>query len=139
MDRRQLLRAGVLNSSLVALAGCSLNPLSCGESHKITISTSKVNLSEDQKNNLSLIDVSNLPAGEQTIVQKAIQNDEYAECYPGSEEVQSFVERVEQRKGEQFENYDGTPPEYLNSVYVNKDGAYYKLYVTVEDEVISDP
>ena len=40
---------------------------------------------------------------------------------------------------EQFEEYDGTPPEYLNSVYVKWTKAYYKLYVTVEDEVISDP
>jgi hypothetical protein len=139
MDRRELLAKASVCTSTVAFAGCSLNPFGCGKGHQIIISATKVELTEAQRDNLSIIVTSNLPDGEKKIIQKAIRNEEYAECYPGSEELQSFVNRVERRKAEQFENYDGTPPEYLNSVYVNKDGAYYKLYVTVEDEVISDP
>lgn len=107
--------------------------------HEITISVDEVDLTETQRKNLSVIVASDLPEGEMEIIREAIRNDEYVECYPGSEELQSFVERVERRKGEQFENYDGTPPEYLNTVYLKRRNTYYGLYVTVEDTVISDP
>lgn len=139
MDRRELLVTATTCSCSVVLAGCSLNPFDCGANDRITISTTDVNLTADQRENLSIIDATELPEGETEIVRNAIRDDEYAECYPGSDELQSFVDRVESNKGEQFERYDGSPPEYLNSVYVNEDGTYYRLYVTVEDEVVSDP
>jgi len=103
------------------------------------ISATNVNLTTEQRENLSIIDATELPEGETDIVRTAIRDDEYVECYPGSDELQSFVDHVESNKGEQFEQYNGSPPEYLNSVYVNEDGTYYRLYVTVEDEVVSDP
>lgn len=136
MDRRAMLwKVGVAATS-IPLAGCSFSPFGCGEMHQTSVAASEAELTEAQRENLSMIEMPDLPTGERTIVRKAIRNDEYAECYPGSEELQSFVERVERRKAEQFENYEGTPPEYLNSVYVSEDGSYYRLSVTVEDEVV---
>lgn len=139
MDRRELLVTASVCTSTVALTGCSLNPFDCGEMHRITVSATEANLTETQRENLSIIVTAEVPEEERAIFRSAIADDEYAECYPGSEELQSFVDRIERRKGEQFEAYDGTPPEYLDSVYVSQDGTDYELYVTVEDEVISGP
>lgn len=139
MDRRELLAKTGAVAGMAALAGCSLTPFDCRPAHEITIDPSEASLTESRRENLSIIALNELPSEEREIAREAIRNDEYVECYPGSEALQSFVERVENRIAEQFESYEGTPPEYLNAVYVREGDAYYALSVTVEDEVISDP
>lgn len=135
-DRRELLAAASVCTGTVALAGCSFNPFGCGEMHQTSVSATEAKLTENQRANLSIIVASDLPEGEKEVIREAIRSDEYAECHPGSEVLQSFVERVKRRKAEQFESYDGTPPEYLNSAYASHDATNYELSVTVEDEVI---
>lgn len=141
-SRRRLLQLGSV-SLVSGLAGCVGSVYECGrlfgaKMHKVSIEPDEVTLSSEQQSSIVPIKFAELPSKEQEIVRKSIRDGEYAVCYPGSEALQSFIDRVETNQRKQYNSYDGeNPPKILSTAFLKYRSRYYSLYVNVEDTTVS--
>jgi hypothetical protein len=87
-----------------------------------------VSLSTAERNSLDPIAFGELPDSEQEIVHTAIEEGEYRKCPAADPQIPdpliSFANRAAAHRGE-----DGHGPAYLNY-----DGSYYALGVSIEDQ-----
>ncbi|MFB6235542.1 MAG: hypothetical protein ABEH81_06730 [Halopenitus sp.] len=133
-SRRSIIAAAASIAS-AGLAGCSAAPLGrqstpeCDEMHEAVVKTQEVSLSSAKREEVDLIQYSDLPDGEKAIVRTAIEEKRYHKC-PSTDPIfpdalYSFEDRVSRHTNEN------------HHAYLSYSGATYAVAVRIEDEVTS--
>lgn len=114
LPSRRSIIAAAASIATAGLAGCSAAPLSrqstpeCDEMHEAIVNIKEVSLSSAKREDVDLLQYSNLPDAEQEIVRTATKEDQYRECMGSdgfSERLYSFRDRVSEHATENHHAY----------------------------------
>lgn len=139
--RREIIRLGFCSS--IYISGClkKVNvggKLPCEPNRRIVIKLKEVTLPTNKKSIISPIKYRLIKSNEKDIIKKLLKSKEYKKCFPGPDELESFIKRAEEHKREQNRKYDAKDrPQILKTVFLKYQDQYYSLEIDVEDGELS--